>query len=142
MDGAEAKLDALLAKNPDLKQEFDEKQKLENDPRITSIGKFLRKTSLDELPQIINVLRGEMSLVGPRPVTLEELDARYRENGEIYALVKPGITGLWQVSGRSIRGYEVRVRLDLWYIRNWSLWLDLVLLVRTLGVVLGKKGSC
>ena len=142
VDGAEAKLDALLAKNPDLKQEFDEKQKLENDPRITSIGKFLRKTSLDELPQIINVLRGEMSLVGPRPVTLEELDARYRENGEIYALVKPGITGLWQVSGRSIRGYEVRVRLDLWYIRNWSLWLDLVLLVRTLGVVLGKKGSC
>ena len=82
-----------------------------------------------------------MSLVGPRPVTPEELADRYRESGEIYALVKPGITGLWQVSGRSIRGYEIRIRLDLWYIRNWSMWLDLVLLVRTLGVVLRRKGS-
>ena len=141
VEGAESKLETVLEKNPDLRKEFEEKQKLENDPRVTRVGKFLRRTSLDELPQIFNVLRGEMSLVGPRPVTPEELSDRYRESGEIYALVKPGITGLWQVSGRSIRGYEIRIRLDLWYIRNWSMWLDLVLLVRTLGVVLRRKGS-
>ncbi len=142
VEGAEAKLEKLLEENPELREEFEEKQKLLNDPRITRVGRFLRRTSLDELPQIVNVLRGEMSLVGPRPVTQEELASRYRENGEIYGLVKPGITGLWQVSGRSIRGYEIRVRLDLWYIRNWSLWMDLVILVRTVGVVLGRKGSC
>jgi lipopolysaccharide/colanic/teichoic acid biosynthesis glycosyltransferase len=83
-----------------------------------------------------------MSFVGPRPVTGEELECRYRENAESYCLVKPGITGLWQVSGRSERDYGVRVRLDLWYIRNWSLWLDLVILVRTLGVVFRKRGAC
>ena len=141
VEGAESRLEKVLEDNPDLRKEFEEKQKLENDPRVTRVGKFLRRTSLDELPQIFNVLRGEMSLVGPRPVTPEELADRYRESGEIYALVKPGITGLWQVSGRSIRGYEIRIRLDLWYIRNWSMWLDLVLLVRTLGVVLRRKGS-
>ena len=141
VEGAEASLEKVLENNPDLKKEFEEKQKLENDPRVTRVGKLLRRTSLDELPQIFNVLRGEMSLVGPRPVTEDELECRYRESGEIYALVKPGITGLWQVSGRSIRGYEIRIRLDLWYIRNWSLWLDLVILVRTLGVVLRRKGS-
>ena len=142
VDGAEAKLEKLLEDNPELREEFEEKQKLEQEPRITRVGRFLRRTSLDELPQIVNVLRGEMSLVGPRPVTQEELVSRYRENGEIYGLVKPGITGLWQVSGRSERDYGVRVRLDLWYIRNWSLWLDLVILVRTLGVVFQKRGAC
>ena len=142
VEGAEETLEKMLQKDPLLKQEFEEKQKLTNDPRITGIGKFLRRTSLDELPQIINVLRGEMSLVGPRPVTGDELEYRYRENAASYCLVRPGITGLWQVSGRSERDYGVRVRLDLWYIRNWSLWFDLVILVRTLGVVFQKRGAC
>ncbi|MHB8370738.1 MAG: undecaprenyl-phosphate galactose phosphotransferase WbaP [Leptospirales bacterium] len=141
VEGAEGLLEKMLEGNPELKKEFSEKQKLASDPRITKIGKFLRRTSLDELPQIINVLKGEMSFVGPRPVTREELDCRYRESAESYQLVKPGITGLWQVSGRSERGYKMRVRLDLWYIRNWSLWLDMVILVRTVGVVFRKKGA-
>lgn len=138
---ADRKLDSLFREHPNLEIEFRERYKLEHDPRVTRIGQFLRKTSLDELPQIVNVLKGEMSLVGPRPVTREELRDRYLESGEDYCLVKPGITGLWQVSGRSERGYGVRIRLDLWYIRNWSLWLDLVILIRTLGVVVGQKGS-
>ena len=141
VEGAEETLEKMLQKDPLLKREFEETQKLTNDPRITGIGKFLRRTSLDELAQIINVLRGEMSFVGPRPVTVPELECRYRENAESYCLVKPGITGLWQVSGRSERDYDVRVRLDLWYIQNWSLWLDLVILVRTLGVVFQKRGA-
>ena len=142
VEGAEEALEKMLGNDPVLKKEFEEKHKLTHDPRITKIGKFLRRTSLDELPQIVNVLLGEMSFVGPRPVTREELECRYRENAESYCLVKPGITGLWQVSGRSERDYGVRVRLDLWYIRNWSLWLDLVILVRTLGVVFRKRGAC
>ncbi|OOH81592.1 hypothetical protein BOX30_04990 [Leptospirillum ferriphilum] len=93
------------------------------------------------MPQLLNVIKGEMSLVGPRPVTREEIETRYQAAKEEYCLVRPGMTGLWQVSGRSERGYGVRVRLDLWYIRNWSLWLDLVILVRTIGVVLHGKGS-
>ena len=141
VEGAEGLLAKMLSENPDFRREFSESQKIALDPRITRMGKFLRKTSLDELPQIFNVLRGEMSFVGPRPVTFEELDVRYKNNGAIYALVKPGISGLWQVSGRSELGYEVRIRLDLWYVRNWSLWLDLVILIRTLGVVFGRKGS-
>ncbi|MHB8423018.1 MAG: undecaprenyl-phosphate galactose phosphotransferase WbaP [Leptospirales bacterium] len=139
--GAEEQLQELLDSDPKLRKEYEENQKISNDPRITPVGRFLRKTSLDELPQIVNVLKGEMSLVGPRPVTRDELHFRYREAGEDYCLVKPGITGLWQVSGRSERGYGVRIRLDLWYIRNWSLWLDLVILIRTIGVVMAGKGS-
>lgn len=138
---AETKFDTLIKSNPHLGEEFLEKQKIENDPRITAIGRFLRATSLDELPQLMNVIRGEMSLVGPRPVTEEELFERYKDVVDDYALVRPGITGLWQVSGRSERGYGVRIRLDSWYVRNWSLWLDLVILVRTIGVVVSRKGS-
>ena len=141
VEGAEGLLEKMLEENPELKKEFSENQKLTRDPRITKIGTFLRRTSLDELPQIFNVLRSEMSFVGPRPVTREELECRYRGNSESYTLVKPGITGLWQVSGRSERGYETRVRLDVWYIRNWSLWLDLVILVRTVGVVVKRTGA-
>ncbi len=139
--GSDERLEELLESDPKLRKEYEENQKIADDPRITPIGRFLRKTSLDELPQIVNVLKGEMSFVGPRPVTRDELHFRYREAGEDYCLVKPGITGLWQVSGRSERGYGVRIRLDLWYIRNWSLWLDLVILIRTIGVVWAKKGS-
>lgn len=139
--GAEERLEELLGSDPKLRNEYEDHQKITDDPRITPVGRFLRKTSLDELPQIVNVLKGEMSFVGPRPVTREELHFRYREASIDYCLVKPGITGLWQVSGRSERGYGVRIRLDLWYIRNWSLWLDLVILIRTIGVVWSKKGS-
>ena len=139
--GADNRLAEILESNPAFRKEFEDNHKIADDPRITPVGRFLRKTSLDELPQIINVLKGEMSFVGPRPVTKEELHFRYREASVDYCLVKPGMTGLWQVSGRSKRGYEVRIRLDLWYIRNWSLWLDLVILIRTIGVVLKKNGS-
>lgn len=140
-EGAEEMMEELFEHRPDLKMEFEKSQKLSNDPRVTPVGRILRKTSLDELPQLFNVLRGEMSLVGPRPVTLEEFGFRYHEVGEDYCLVKPGMTGLWQVSGRSETGYELRIRLDLWYIRNWSLWLDIVILMRTVGVVLTRKGA-
>jgi len=139
---AEEKLKQILETNPEVKVEWETKYKLTNDPRVTPIGKFLRKTSLDELPQIFNVLKGEMSLIGPRPVTKEELDKYYKEKAELYCLIPPGITGLWQVSGRSNLTYEERVNLDCWYIRNWSLWLDLVILLRTVKVVLKGEGAC
>ena len=104
------------------------------------MGKFLRKTSLDELPQIFNVLKGEMSLVGPRPIVRKEV-ARFGRVADYYFMVRPGITGLWQVSGRSDIDYGERVSLESWYVRNWSLWLDISLLVRTIGVVLAKRGA-
>lgn len=140
-EGAEGMLQRVFEDCPDLKKEYEVTHKISNDPRVTPIGRFLRKTSLDELPQIFNVLKGDMSLVGPRPVTREEITYRYREAGEDYCMVKPGMTGLWQVSGRSETGYGLRIRLDIWYIRNWSLWLDLVILVRTIGVVVSRRGS-
>lgn len=140
-EDAEARLQDILESDPKLKEEYKKNRKLQNDPRITAIGKFLRRTSLDELPQLLNVLRGEMSLVGPRPAFEEEILEHYKEQGSEYVLVKPGITGLWQVSGRNENDFSVRVRLDLWYIRNWSLWLDLMILVRTVGVVLLRKGA-
>jgi len=141
-EDAEEKLKQVLETNSGAKAEWETKYKLTNDPRVTPIGKFLRKTSLDELPQIFNVLKGEMSLIGPRPVTKEELDKYYQENAEFYCLIPPGITGLWQVSGRSNLTYEERVSLDCWYIRNWSLWLDLVILLKTVKVVLKGEGAC
>jgi Undecaprenyl-phosphate galactose phosphotransferase WbaP len=139
--GAEELLADLLANNPSLEEEYRKNRKLRNDPRVTAFGRFLRRTSLDELPQLFNVLRGEMSLVGPRPAMEVEIKKYYQELESEYGLVKPGITGLWQVSGRSNNDFSMRVRLDLWYIKNWSLWLDLVILVRTVGVVLGRKGA-
>ncbi len=134
-------LQKYLEKNPSAKQEWETYFKLKNDPRITRIGKFLRRTSLDELPQIFNVLKGEMSLVGPRPVTEEELRKYYGEFSSFYYMVRPGITGLWQVSGRNELAYEDRVKMDVWYVLNWSLWLDIILLIRTISVVLKKEGS-
>lgn len=140
-EGAERTLKKLLAENPDLAEEYQKHRKLRNDPRITPIGIFLRRTSLDELPQLLNVLKGEMSLVGPRPALKEEIRHHYGGLESEYGLVKPGITGLWQVSGRNNNDFSMRVRLDLWYIRNWSLWLDLVILIRTMGVVLWRGGA-
>ena len=137
---AKEKLEQLLKTNPEAKAEWEKDFKLKNDPRITKSGAFLRKTSLDELPQIFNVLKGEMSLVGPRPIIRDEM-IRYGEYIEDYLMVKPGITGMWQVSGRSDIDYAERVLLDSWYTRNWSVWLDAMLLWRTGKTVFFCKGA-
>lgn len=130
----------LLEKDTEAKAEWDSTFKLKNDPRITKIGGFLRRTSLDELPQLFNVLRGEMSLVGPRPIITAELE-RYNDEVDYYLLSKPGMTGLWQVSGRSDVDYETRVYLDAWYVKNWSMWNDIAILFKTISVVLKKDGA-
>ncbi|MCI0520929.1 MAG: sugar transferase [Chloroflexi bacterium] len=132
--------DEILASRPDLQAELAQNHKLKDDPRITRIGKFLRKLSLDELPQLVNVLRGEMSLVGPRMITPAEID-KYNKWDMNLLTVRPGITGLWQVSGRSDISYEERVRLDMHYIRNWSIWLDLQLLTQTIPAVIKGHGA-
>lgn len=134
------RLTELLAKAPEAKAEWESDFKLKNDPRITKSGAFLRKTSLDELPQIFNVLKGEMSLVGPRPVVQEELE-RYGEYLPYYLAVKPGITGYWQVNGRSDTTYEERVQMDVWYVQNWSFCLDIKLLWETFAAVIKQKGA-
>ena len=131
----------LLEKDPAAREEWERDQKLRNDPRITPVGHFLRKTSLDELPQLLNVLRGEMSLVGPRPVTRAEV-RRYGEDAEYYLAAKPGITGLWQVSGRNNTTYMRRVQLDAWYVKNWSLWQDIAIMFKTFPAVLLRRGAC
>ncbi len=135
------RLGKILAADPCSRQEWETYFKLRSDPRVTRMGNFLRKTSLDELPQIFNVLKGEMSLVGPRPVLKEEIVKYYKENADYYNLVRPGISGLWQVSGRNDVDYDKRVRLDTWYVLNWSLWLDISILFKTFGVVLKKEGA-
>ena len=125
---------------PDLCAEFELEQKVADDPRVSGLGRFLRKSSLDELPQLVNALRGELSLVGPRPIITPELE-RYGKQGATYLSVKPGITGLWQVSGRSETGYDERVRLDVQYVNNWKLALDLAILVKTVRTVLVREGA-
>jgi undecaprenyl-phosphate galactose phosphotransferase len=115
-------------------------RKLKDDPRVTKFGRFIRKTTIDELPQLINVLKGEMSLVGPRPVTQSELDY-YGSTVSYYASVRPGLTGLWQVSGRSDLSYDQRVRLDTWYVRNWTPWHDIAIILKTIPAVLKRKGA-
>lgn len=133
-------LERLLANDPDARAEWEKDFKLKDDPRITRIGHFIRKSSLDELPQLWNVLTGSMSMVGPRPVVEEELQ-RYGENVDYYLLAKPGITGLWQVSGRNDVDYETRVYFDAWYVKNWSLWNDIAILFKTANVVLKRAGA-
>ena len=128
-------LDQYLEANPDLQEEWNRDHKLRFDPRITRIGRFLRKTSLDELPQLWNVIWGDMSLVGPRPIVDEE-KIKYGQYYGLYTMVKPGITGLWQVSGRNNTTYDERVQLDAYYVRNWSPWIDVVLLFKTIRIVL------
>jgi len=129
-----------LADNPQCWEEWTQSQKLRNDPRVTCLGKFLRRTSLDELPQLWNVVRGDMSLVGPRPIVREEI-ARYGVDFETYTWVPSGLTGLWQVSGRSETSYQQRVDYDRFYVHNWSVWLDLCILFRTIGTVLSRAGA-
>jgi Undecaprenyl-phosphate galactose phosphotransferase WbaP len=136
----DAVLEYYLDAHPEHREEWETTQKLKWDPRITRIGRFIRKTSLDELPQLWNVLRGEMSLVGPRPILLEE-EAKYGEYYALYTMVKPGITGMWQVSGRSNTSYEERLQLVAYYVRNWSLWLDIYLLLKSVRIVLFGRGA-
>jgi Undecaprenyl-phosphate galactose phosphotransferase WbaP len=131
---ADQRLEEYLACHPGLRKEWESTQKLKKDPRVTRVGRFLRKTSLDELPQLINVVLGEMSLVGPRPIVDDEIK-HYGAHIRLYQRVRPGITGLWQVSGRNDVGYALRVRLDEYYVRNWSIWLDIYILIRTIWVV-------
>lgn len=133
-------LQQLLESNPTACAEWAKNFKLKNDPRITAIGRFLRETSLDELPQLFNVIKGEMSLVGPRPIIQEEVP-RYGDNANFYFEAKPGITGLWQVSGRNDIDYTKRVMLDTWYVQNWSFWHDILIIIKTFPVVLRRDGA-
>lgn len=139
-ENADEILESILANSPELRDRWDHYWKLDNDPRITRFGKFLRSTSLDELPQIFNVLRGEMSLVGPRPYLPREQQV-LQDHSEIIHSVKPGITGLWQVSGRSTTSNEYRLTLDSWYVRNWNLWLDIVIILKTIRIVIMREGA-
>ena len=132
--------DEILDRHPELHEELTRNHKLKNDPRITRVGAALRKYSIDELPQLLNVLKRDMSMVGPRMIAPEEV-SMYKQFDMNLLTVLPGITGLWQVSGRSDISYDERVRLDMYYIRNWSIWLDLQLLLQTLPAVLGSRGA-
>lgn len=137
---AEAKLQKLLAEDAEARAEWKRDFKLRNDPRVTALGNFLRQTSLDELPQLFNIIKGDMSLVGPRPIVTAEA-ARYGAAFRDYLSCRPGLTGLWQVSGRNDVGYETRVKLDSSYARTWSLARDITILMRTVRVVFGRNGA-
>jgi lipopolysaccharide/colanic/teichoic acid biosynthesis glycosyltransferase len=137
---ADKVLKDLLDSDPELRDAWVTHRKLRHDPRITPVGQFLRKSSLDELPQLFNVLRGDMSCVGPRPVTTEELEY-YRDHIDEYTAVRPGLTGLWQISGRSNVNMERRVRMDVSYVRSWSFANDLLILLRTPIALIRSKGS-
>ncbi len=138
--GADGMIEDYIAKHPELREEWERDHKLKNDPRVTPLGKFMRKWSIDELPQLWNVFRGEMSTVGPRPIVDEEIP-KYGKHFETFCNVLPGLTGLWQVCGRNDTTYDERVQLDIYYIHHWSPWLDLYLLCRTVGTVLFTKGA-
>ena len=137
---AQEALEKYLAENPAARKEWEESFKLTDDPRVTKLGNILRKTSLDEMPQLWNVIMGDMSLVGPRPIVSKEIE-RYGEYFREYAMVTPGITGMWQASGRSDTTYEERVEMDTWYVRNWSVWIDLMYLFKTVKIVFTGKGA-
>ena len=138
--GADEKLKEYLASNEEARKEFKKTHKLQNDPRITKIGNFLRKTSLDELPQMINILKGDMSFVGPRPVVEKEVE-EYGEKKDKFLSVKPGLTGYWQVNGRSNTTYEERMEMELYYVDNCSLWLDIKIFFKTFKTVFKKEGA-
>lgn len=138
--GADQILEKMMKEDPQIKDEYEKNKKLKNDPRVTRIGEFLRRTSLDEFPQFINVLKGEMSFVGPRPY----LPREKKDMGIYYEKIvksKPGITGMWQTHGRSETDFEERLILDEYYYRNWSLWLDVVIIIKTIKNVVGRKGA-
>jgi Undecaprenyl-phosphate galactose phosphotransferase WbaP len=137
---AEKQLEALLESDPEAREQWEKNHKLKKDPRITAVGRFLRRTSIDEFPQLINIIKGEMSLVGPRPIVREEVKKYGGDFDRIFS-IKPGLTGLWQVSGRSDTDYVSRVSFDTYYLQNWSVWLDLWILYKTTGVVFKGKGA-
>ena len=136
----DAALEKMLEENPQMKKEWLERFKLRKDPRVTPLGHFLRKTSIDELPQFWNVIRGEMAVIGPRPIVEDEVKY-YGGDYPIFSMIKPGITGLWQVSGRSNTTYETRVRLDVYYVLNWSVWLDYYIFLQTVLAVILRRGA-
>lgn len=138
---APQRLQEYLTEHPELAEEWEATHKLRDDPRVTKIGNFLRKSSLDELPQLWSVIIGQMSLVGPRPIVADEI-RKYGDTFTLYTRVTPGITGLWQVSGRNDTSYPERVELDAAYVRNWSIWLDLYVLFRTVKTVIRREGAC
>lgn len=140
VENAQEVLEEVLVDNPEARTQWEKDFKLKEDPRITKVGAFLRKTSLDELSQLWNVLKGEMSLVGPRPIVSDEVE-KYGEKSRYFFKVTPGITGLWQVSGRNDIDYDERVLLDEYYAKNWSLWLDIEIIIRTFGAILKSKGA-
>ena len=125
---------------PEQKEEFEKNFKLENDPRVTKIGNFLRKTSLDELPQILNILKGELSIIGPRPIVQAELE-KYGDDKEKFLSVKPGLTGYWAANGRSDTSYEERIQMELYYVDNMSFWLDIKIFFKTIFAVIKKEGA-
>ena len=125
---------------PEQKEEFEKNFKLENDPRVTKIGNFLRKTSLDELPQILNILKGELSIIGPRPIVQAELE-KYGDDKEKFLSVKPGLTGYWAANGRSDISYEERIQMELYYVDNMSFWLDIKIFFKTIFAVIKKEGA-
>ncbi|MBR0066379.1 MAG: sugar transferase, partial [Kiritimatiellae bacterium] len=137
---ADERLQRLIAENPAMADEWANRFKLSDDPRVTPLGRFLRRTSLDELPQLFNVLCGEMALIGPRPIVEAEVKY-YGSSYDTFASVRPGITGLWQVSGRSDTDYDRRVALDTYYVLNWSPWMDVWILIRTCFAVLLMRGA-
>ena len=138
--GADELLEDLVARDASLRMEWEANHKLKQDPRVTRIGRWLRRSSVDELPQIINILKGEMSFVGPRPIVQDEVKF-YQGGLELYKKVRPGLSGLWQVSGRSDTSYAYRVSLDEYYIRHWTIWLDISILLKTLWVVARRTGG-
>lgn len=138
---SESYLQAILEKQPELKKEWEMKRKLKNDPRVTVVGAFLRKTSLDELPQFLNILKGDLSVVGPRPVVKAELIKYYQYKAAKILSVRPGLTGLWQVSGRSDTSYQTRIMLDEKYIDNRSFRLDMELILKTIPAMIKSKGA-
>ena len=140
VNNADGVLEDYLLAHPEHSSEWQRDQKLKNDPRITAIGKWLRRYSLDELPQLLNVLVGDMSLVGPRPIVHSEI-GKYGHGYDLYKRVRPGLTGLWQVSGRNNTTYQERVSLDEYYVHNWSIWLDIYILIRTFKVVATGEGA-
>lgn len=138
---SEALLQKYLQEHPEEREYYEKYHKYKNDPRITRLGKFLRQTSFDEFPQFYNILRGDMNLIGPRPYMLNELEKIGEKRSEIILESKPGLTGFWQVNGRNELSFEERVKLDIWYIQNWSLWIDFVIFLKTLKVVFSKVGA-
>jgi lipopolysaccharide/colanic/teichoic acid biosynthesis glycosyltransferase len=137
---AEQQLEKVLESDPAIREEWEKNRKIKKDPRITALGRLLRRISFDEFPQLINIIKGEMSLVGPRPIVYDEIE-KYGDDFDRIFSIKPGLTGLWQVSGRSDTNYHDRISYDTYYLQSWSLWLDLWIILETFGSLVLRKGA-